>query len=716
MIDIFKAFLLTSAIGTALAIILTLFKPITRKLFSGSWHYYIWLVVLLVMIFPIKLTLPQASEVPQKTEIVNTHLEKSEEAQAPITNTPLTIVENTQPIQTEQSTQPKAASVIEKAINYMNSFSIVFSYIWIIGAVALLLFRLFNYFIFILRLHKYTEVISCPEVAEYTNRNITTRVSEKISSPLIIGVFRPTLLLPKTSLTQEQLHNILSHETTHLKRNDLVYKWFVSFVKCFCWYNPAVYLIGRQINIDCEISCDLAVVEKMTDTEKKSYIETILALLTHNNSKVVPLTTGMAGNKKILKRRFAMIKKPFKISKKTMIISIVLAIVILGISVLASGILNGKLFDIYKNETIELNTDERNGNAFNTLILGVDEQNRADTIMLVMVAEDKTECLSIPRDTVFEGKKISEILAQENGNQNVIDSVRQELSIPITYYAKVNIDFIKDLIDCSGGTMEVDVPMDMKYDDPYKDLHIDLKLGKQILDSESVCNLLRYRRSNNGEGYEDGDLGRIRIGQQVIGQLISTTNLADIVSNSKEMIYSMNKNVETNYSIKNIISDKDIIADKEIIFDIIPFRAQIKNGMRLCEIEHNQFDSLYRDIFVFDNDDNVLKYHKSVNVLQEFFMAFSKGKYGDMKELCTDYVWNTYYKEGKGFCDLEIASYAGISIPTSLKGDNYFMYEVKLVDNSNRKNNTIIFYTWRFYLEKQENGKYLISEVNITLD
>ncbi len=278
MIDIFKAFLLTSAIGTVLAIILTLFKPITRKLFSGSWHYYIWLVVLLVMIFPIKLTLPQANEVPPKAEIVNTHLEKSEEAQAPITNTPLTIVENTQPIQTEQSTQPKAASAIEKAISYMNGFSIVFSYIWIIGAVLLLFFRLFNYFIFILRLHKYTEVISCPEVAEYTNRKITTRVSEKISSPLIIGVFRPTLLLPKTSLTQEQLHNILSHEITHLKRNDIIYKWFVSFVKCFCWYNPAVYLISRQINIDCEISCDLAVVEKMNDTEKKSYIETILAL------------------------------------------------------------------------------------------------------------------------------------------------------------------------------------------------------------------------------------------------------------------------------------------------------------------------------------------------------------------------------------------------------------------------------------------------------
>ncbi len=45
MAELFRAFLLTSAVGTALAIILTLLKPITRKHFSGGWHYYIWLVL-----------------------------------------------------------------------------------------------------------------------------------------------------------------------------------------------------------------------------------------------------------------------------------------------------------------------------------------------------------------------------------------------------------------------------------------------------------------------------------------------------------------------------------------------------------------------------------------------------------------------------------------------------------------------------------------------
>ncbi len=710
MIDIFKAFLLTSAIGTALAIILTLFKPITRKLFSGSWHYYIWLVVLLVMIFPIKLTLPQASEVLPKTEIVNTHLEKSEEAQAPTTNTPLTIVENTQPIQTEQSTQPKTASVIEKAINYMNSFSIVFSYIWIIVAVSLLLFRLFNYFIFILRLHKYTEVISCPEVAEYTNRKITTRVSEKISAPLIIGIFRPTLLLPKTSLTQEQLHNILSHEITHLNRNDLLYKWFVSLVKCLCWYNPMIYFISRQINIDCEISCDLTVVEKMNDMEKKSYIETILLLLTHNKSKVVPLTTGMAGNKKILKRRFAMIKKPFKISKKTMIISIVLAVVILGASVLASGILNGKLFNIYKNETIELNTDKRNGDIFNTLLLGVDEKGRADTIMLVMLTDNDLTGLSIPRDTYFNGKRISDILTEENGDQKVVDTVRNEFSIPITYYAKVKIDIIKDLVDNTGG-LPFDIPMDMKYDDPYKGLTIDLAEGEKILNGEGVSGLLCYRKSNDGKGYANGDLGRIEIGQQVITKFLQDNMAIDIIGNSKKVVDSINENIVTNYSLKNYLNDKDIWINKKISFFTVPGSTVFsKDGMYVYEIDYGRLKNLLSYDMAVQNNNCVNDTFE--NTIKNFFGHFAKSEFEAMKSYCTKkFVANEFYKDSVHSMKRATLDKLIAPLEKDITGDNLIIeVYVTIPAEKPQKQGEYIQTNLNISLIKQADGTYLIDD------
>ena len=55
---IFKAILITSLLGTAATLILTILKPITRKVFSSSWHYYMWLLVLVTMILPLRITIP----------------------------------------------------------------------------------------------------------------------------------------------------------------------------------------------------------------------------------------------------------------------------------------------------------------------------------------------------------------------------------------------------------------------------------------------------------------------------------------------------------------------------------------------------------------------------------------------------------------------------------------------------------------------------------
>ena len=152
------------------------------------------------------------------------------------------------------------------------------------------------------------EIITCPETGEYTDRKINVRVWENIASPFMTGVFRPTLVLPKTELSDEQLHNILSHEMTHFKRHDILYKWFAEFVKCVHWFNPIAWYVSKQIAAECEISCDMIVTKNMSNNEKISYINTILYLLPTGKSIRLPLTTQMASSKKILKRRFIMIK------------------------------------------------------------------------------------------------------------------------------------------------------------------------------------------------------------------------------------------------------------------------------------------------------------------------------------------------------------------------------------------------------------------------
>jgi len=329
MTNIFTAFLLTSLIGTAFAILIILIKPITRKVFSANWHYYIWLCVILVMMLPLRINLP---ETEQKTFFIETQPNEIIEIETnEITSVYDKVLEE----------EPSEIEPVLSIKNFVAENIELFSYIWLIGLILFLSTKIIAYIVFNVKIHKNSEICDCPKVSEYTKRKIKTRVSNKICSPLMVGIIRPTLILPKREMTEEQLHNILLHETTHLKRNDILYKWIVSIVKCIHWFNPVIYFIARQVNAECEISCDMAVIKKMSNTEEKSYIETILSLLTNNNKKTIPLTTGMAGDKNTLKKRFTMIKNKIKISRKVAIISGVLAIIILLTTLFTSGILNG---------------------------------------------------------------------------------------------------------------------------------------------------------------------------------------------------------------------------------------------------------------------------------------------------------------------------------------------------------------------------------------
>ena len=73
-------------------------------------------------------------------------------------------------------------------------------------------------------------------------------------------------------------------------------------MKCIHWFNPIVYYISKQADIECEISCDLAVVKDMSAEQETNYIDTILTLLATGRRKKVALTTGMTSDKKTLKR------------------------------------------------------------------------------------------------------------------------------------------------------------------------------------------------------------------------------------------------------------------------------------------------------------------------------------------------------------------------------------------------------------------------------
>ena len=335
--EIFKALLITSLAGSCLTAIITITKPITKKIFGYSWHYYIWLAVLVVMVLPVRFTLPQNADfLPPAVQIVQTvqNVQTAETAEN---------ADNVIPtVQTEPKTDiwQTGASFVKRIIdNRLN----ILAYLWLTGLVLLMLTNLIGYIRLIIKMRKNSVVVSCPELMNFTDKRVTVRVWANTASPFMTGIFRPTLVLPARELTEEQLNNILRHEMTHFKRHDILYKWLVSFVKCVHWFNPVIWYVSKQINMECEISCDMAVTLEMSRAQEMSYIDTVLSLLPTGKTKQIPLTTQMASSKRVLKRRFEMIRNKRKTSKFVSALSAVIAVVMLGTTVFASGVLNGSI-------------------------------------------------------------------------------------------------------------------------------------------------------------------------------------------------------------------------------------------------------------------------------------------------------------------------------------------------------------------------------------
>lgn len=543
LLDIFKAMLITSTVGSVFATLLLLLKPITKRCFGSTWQYYSWIIVLIVMMLPVTIRLPQiaaniATDVPLNIEQTFTN----ESAQPEL--------EDVQQIPTlAVDTKPLGQSTVTVLKDISFGIADVMCYFWLIGLTLILAINLIRYLIFLRAISKNSVVISCPGIDA---DKITTIKTNMIDAPLMVGIFSPLLLLPNIEMSEENLNYILLHELTHYRRHDLWYKWFAMLTNTVHWFNPFTYIISKQIDQECEISCDLSVVANMDEKNKKGYMNTILIFASQTKTNTKLFTTAMANNKNQIKRRFTMIKDATKKSKITIFFSVITACIILGTSIFISGVLSDKTQSQDLNNPLEIEHETENHT--NILLIGVDGIENADTLMLLSLnrLSNSLAVLSIPRDTLItsdnQDNKISSLMSDGDA-QKIIDAVTNNLEIPVNYYAMMNFEGFRNIIDTLDG-VEFNVPVDMLYDDPAQNLHISLEKGLQILDGEKAEQLIRYRK-----GYPEGDIGRVGLQQNFIMELIKQKLDIKYLQKTGELYNELSKNVVTNYPYAQITDD-----------------------------------------------------------------------------------------------------------------------------------------------------------------
>lgn len=211
----------------------------------------------------------------------------------------------------------------------------------------------------------------------------------------------------------------------------------------------------------------------------------------------------------------------------------------------------------------------KNLGEFKCLVLGIstdlEGSSLTDTIMVASYNPNtqKATLLSIPRDT-YTGKnsakatayeKINSLYGRKNRPDETLEAVNEITGLDIKYYAVVKTEALIELVDAIGG-VTFNVPIDMKYDDPTQDLHIDLKAGEQRLDGDKAEQLVRFRHGNwdpktrtyptYPAEYGDNDLGRMRTQREFIMQVIKQTAKVENIFKIGEILDVAKNNLITN--------------------------------------------------------------------------------------------------------------------------------------------------------------------------
>lgn len=341
MTDLMKIVLALTVSGTALAAALALLRRILKEKLPKAVFYYLWLLVLLRLIVPVALPVPGLERAMEPPAVEVTPPISVQAAPGGMVGQPIPI--DPSDVQTVPADTVITGNGLELSFQqeqptwYEGAWAFLcenFAPIWLIGAAMHFLWFAFSYFRFSHGLKQDCTPLLEQEQALLDNLRgdmpVAACRSGVAQTPMLLGLLRPRIVLPETAINTRELECILRHELTHLRRRDLLYKWFTVAVTSFHWFNPLMPWLRKEISRACELSCDEGVIGAMDDEHKRLYGETLLALAAANAlPRAVPATT-LCEEKKQLRERLLGIKKYHKTTLWMAVLSVLLALLVAG--------------------------------------------------------------------------------------------------------------------------------------------------------------------------------------------------------------------------------------------------------------------------------------------------------------------------------------------------------------------------------------------------
>ena len=99
---------------------------------------------------------------------------------------------------------------------------------------------------------------------------------DAVTTPFILGVFRPKIYLP-SGLSESSLEYVIAHEKSHLRCRDHLWKPFAFCLLAVYWFDPLVWAAYGLVCRDIEFACDERIIHALKMPQRKAYASALLA-------------------------------------------------------------------------------------------------------------------------------------------------------------------------------------------------------------------------------------------------------------------------------------------------------------------------------------------------------------------------------------------------------------------------------------------------------
>ena len=300
----------------------------------------------------------------------------------------------------------------------------------------------------------------------------TIQICEQISSPMLMGYGKTSLLLPHIDYSEQEMTMMFRHEAMHYQKKDLWYKLFLSIVCDLYWFNPMFRYMKKLAFQDVEYVCDELVTRDMNKEERYSYGQIILKTMTHTWQDAVVYTTQFAAGKKTAKNRLGLLFTG-KHRKIGFVIAAVLVLGIVGVGMRVSLVWQDRQME-------ELLTED------------------------VHAQEIETEDMRM-KDNQIE--KVLQDVDEKAGASNTENIEKNWYGFPETYQAELgNVTFDTKIVVSEAvnqnGLYDTKVKLKEKdYETPCKVIFKDIEIGDK--DDNIPADDKRYGRSVWCTGVDD---------------------------------------------------------------------------------------------------------------------------------------------------------------------------------------------------------------------